>query len=211
MEPNYWHQRWDRGEIGFHASEVNPALVQRLDQLNLESGSRILVPLCGKTHDIGWLLAQDLDVVGVELSPIAVSELFENLGVEPEIDDSGPLRRFSAPNLEIWNGDFFDLTPEALGLVDAVYDRAALVALPESMRQRYAAHLIALTHAAPQLLLTYEYDQAQMAGPPFSVPEAEVHRLYDGAYRLTLLDRKLMPGKFKGKAEAATVVWWLHG
>lgn len=210
MEPNYWHQRWDRGEIGFHADQVNPALIRHLDALALEPGSRIFVPLCGKSLDIGWLLAHDFAVVGVELSPVAVSELFESLGVEPEIDRTAGCVRWRAPNLDIWNGDFFDLMADALGPVDAVYDRAALVALPEAMRSRYARQLIALTKAAPQLLLTYEYDQRQMSGPPFAVQPDEVHRLYDDAYRPTLLERGTMPGKFKGKVEAASAVWWLQ-
>lgn len=211
MEASYWHQRWDRGEIGFHADQVNPALVQHLGKLNLEPGGRIFVPLCGKSLDIGWLLAQDYNVVGVELSPIAVSELFESLGVEPEIHEAGGRVRCAAPNLEIWNGDFFDLSRDDLGAIDAVYDRAALVALPASMRPRYAKHLIDITDAAPQLLLTYEYDQQLLDGPPFSVPEEEVHRFYDETYRPTLLDRQAMPGKFKGQVVARNAVWLLDG
>lgn len=211
MDPNNWHERWDRKEIAFHADQVNRALVEYIDRLNLQSGSRIFVPLCGKTLDISWLLAQEFDVVGVELSPVAVSELFDSLGVEPEIDETGSLVRCTAPNLEIWNGDFFELTAEDLGQVDAIYDRAALVALPEDMRRKYAAYLIEITKSAPQLLLTYEYDQNLLDGPPFSVPEVEVHQLYDESYRLTLLEREPLAGKFKGKTEASSDVWWLHG
>lgn len=210
MEANFWHQRWERGEIGFHESQVNPALVEHLGRLELARGSRIFLPLCGKTLDIDWLLAQGHRIVGVELSPLAINELFVSLDLTPVITPTGALTRYSAKNIDIWVGDIFDLSSSMLGTVDAVYDRAALVALPEDMRNRYAAHLISLTHTAPQLLITYEYDQQLYDGPPFSVHEEELQRHYDATYQLELLAQSQIAGGFKGKVNAAIATWLLR-
>lgn len=210
MEANYWRQRWERGEIGFHESEVNPALVEHLNRLNLAKGARLFLPLCGKTLDIAWLLAQSYRIVGAELSTLAINELFAALDLVPEITPAGTLTRYSSTNIDIWGGDIFDLSSSMLGPVDAIYDRAALVALPEHMRNRYAAHLIALTHAAPQLLITYEYDQRLYDGPPFSVPEKELKQHYAETYQLKQLAQDRIAGGLKGKVEAATVTWLLQ-
>ncbi|SDW41296.1 thiopurine S-methyltransferase [Nitrosomonas communis] len=210
MEANYWHQRWQQGEIGFHGSQVNPALVEHLSRLNLTEGARLFLPLCGKTLDIAWLFEHSYRIVGAELSSIAINELFAALGLVPEITPVGALSRYSAKNIDIWVGDIFDLTSSMLGAVDAIYDRAALVALPEHMRNRYTAHLIALTHAAPQLLITYEYDQHLYDGTPFSVPEKELKQYYGGTYQLQQMAQDQIAGGLKGKVEAATVIWLLQ-
>ena len=151
MDPSFWHQRWEQGEIGFHEQQVNPALVDHLGRLNLAKGARLFLPLCGKTQDIAWLLAQGYRVAGVELSPLAINELFQGLAITPDTSPCGKLVHHSAANIDIWVGDIFDLSSQKLGAIDAVYDRAALVALPEDMRPRYAAHLSALTRGAQQL------------------------------------------------------------
>ena len=65
MDSDFWHQKWEQGEIGFHESQVNPVLVGNLESLNLTKGSRLFLPLCGKTHDIAWLLAQGYRIAGV--------------------------------------------------------------------------------------------------------------------------------------------------
>ncbi len=210
MEAQYWHQRWERGDIGFHESQANPALVQHLGRLDLARGSRIFLPLCGKALDIGWLLAQGYQVAGVELSSLAIDELFVSLGMTPAVTPAGALTRYSGINIDIWVGDIFALSSSELGTVNAIYDRAALVALPEDMRNRYAAHLISLTQAAPQLLITYEYDQQLYEGPPFSVQEEELQRHYDGTYQLELLAQMQIEGGFKGKVDAAIATWLLQ-
>lgn len=210
MEPNFWHERWARREIGFHEGEANAALVAHFGALGLAPGARILVPLCGKTRDIAWLLDRGHRVAGVELSPVAIGELFAELNITPTLTDEGPLTRHQAANLDIWVGDLFDLTAERLGEVDAIYDRAALVALPPTLRGRYTAHLMALTRTAPQLLMTYEYDQQAHAGPPFSIQEEEVRDRYEGAYHLKLLSRQAVEGGLKGKTASASAAWLLR-
>lgn len=209
MERSFWLDKWQRNEIGFHNSEAHPLLVEYFDQLGLEKGGRLFLPLCGKTLDIGWLLERGYTVAGAELSEAAVTQLFEQLGATPKIDDLGELKCYSAASIDIFVGDIFALTPQILGPVDATYDRAALVALPEPMRQRYTQHLNALTNKAPQLLISFEYDQQRMPGPPFCVDEKEVAQHYSGDYALNLLETVDVPGGLKGKCPAQEKVWLL--
>jgi thiopurine S-methyltransferase len=198
MEADFWHSRWENMQIGFHEGAVNRMLAAHLGVLALAPHARIFLPLCGKTRDIAWLLAQGYRVAGAELSEIAVRQLFEELGVTPEVTSHETLKRYAATGLDIFVGNMFDLTDDLLGPVDAVYDRAALVALPEGMRGQYTAHLARITGQAPQLLVTFEYDQSVMAGPPFSLSEAEVRAHYGNRYNVTLLAESEVPGGLKG-------------
>ena len=153
MEPSFWHQRWEKNEIAFHESKANPILVKHFNQLSLAKGSRVFVPLCGKTLDISWLLSNGYRVAGAELSQIAIEQLFIELGLQPEISTVGEVEQWSARNLDLFVGDIFAVSRKLLGPVDAIYDRAALVAFPEEMRNRYAVHLTVITGKAPQLLV----------------------------------------------------------
>lgn len=119
------------------------------------------------------------------------------------------MKLYQAPSLDIFVGDLFDLTGENLGPVDAVYDRAALVALPESMRRRYAAHLSQITRKAPRLLICFEYDQSQLEGPPFSIDDREVKEIYGEGYESIFLESVDVPGGLKGKCAAKEKVWRL--
>jgi thiopurine S-methyltransferase len=215
MKHDFWHERWQNNQIGFHLPEANPLLVQHFSILNLKPESnpnkspRIFLPLCGKTLDIAWLLAQGYRVAGAELSQIAIEDLFNSLNLTPTITQLGEITHYIAPNIELFVGDIFKVTPAILGNVDAVYDRAALVALPDEMRKTYITHLMALTKHAPQLLICFEYDQAVHAGPPFSISADEVKQHYQTAYELTLLASETMPDGLKGKHPATEQVWWL--
>lgn len=210
MDPSFWHAKWEKSEIGFHQDEINPFLRQYFADLALASGSRVFVPLCGKTRDIHWLLACGYRVAGAELSRLAVEQLFAELGLAPSVSQAGALTRFAAENIDIFVGDIFDLAISELGPVDAVYDRAALVALPAAMRQEYSAHLAGMTGQAPQLLIAYEYDQGLQAGPPFSVSGEEVRRLYGQRFHLALVASADVPGGLKGKCPAQEHVWLLR-
>lgn len=209
MDQNFWHERWETNNIGFHESATNPLLIKYFTELALAKGRRVFLPLCGKTLDIPWLLSQGYRVAGAELSEIAVRQLFAELGLEPKISQAGEVDRYSAKNIDIFVGDIFNLSRDRLGAVDAIYDRAALVALPAEMRRRYSAHLMQITDKAPQLLICFEYDQSAMQGPPFSVSNEEVQRYYRDHYDLTLLASVDMPGGLKGKCAAEENVWLL--
>ncbi len=210
MDAKFWHDRWASNDIGFHKSEANPLLVKYIDELSLAKGSRVFLPLCGKTLDIGWLLSRGYRVAGAELSAIAIEQLFAELGVRPTITRVGTVDHYRAPQLDIFVGDIFKVTPALLGPVDAVYDRAALVALPQEMRARYSAHLMALTAHAPQLLISFEYDQRAMEGPPFSVSEEEIRQHYGHRYDITVLTSLDVPGGLKGRCPATERVYALR-
>ncbi|MGD1855290.1 MAG: thiopurine S-methyltransferase [Leptolyngbyaceae cyanobacterium] len=210
MNRQFWQQKWEDNNIAFHRSEANPVLVNYFEMLSLGKGSRVFVPLCGKTLDIAWLLANGYRVVGAELVDIAIKQLFIELELEPTVLEIDNVKHYHAANIDIFVGDIFNLSSPVLGTVDAVYDRAALVALPQDVRSRYTSHLIEITHKAPQLLVSYEYDQTMMAGPPFSISDEEVHQHYGKNYSLTLINSTDVPGGLKGKCAAKENVWLLQ-
>lgn len=189
MDPAFWLERWEAGQIGFHRDEVNPFLVRHWAALGAPRGARVFVPLCGKSRDLAWLAAQGYSVVGVEISPIAVRDFFAEHGMTPAVEKTRHIERWHAENVTILRGDYFELAPADLGgNVLAVYDRAALIALPPLMRPRYAAQLSRLAPHASILLVTLEYPSGEMDGPPFSVEQPEIESLYGGDYRIETLE-----------------------
>ncbi|WP_296255193.1 MULTISPECIES: thiopurine S-methyltransferase [unclassified Pseudomonas] len=185
MEPEFWHERWAINQIGFNQSEVNPYLVVQWPELKVQPGARVFVPLCGKTIDLHWLLRQGLQVVGVELSEKAVAAWFSESGLTPSIEERGSFQVYRHEACEIWCGDFFALKARDIGECSAFYDRAALIALPPEMRWQYVEQLNQLmAEDACGLLITLEYEQTEVAGPPFSVDEDEVHQLLSVQWRL---------------------------
>lgn len=189
MQADFWQARWQRNEIGFHLSEVNPYLLRHWPTLGLSADSRVLVPLCGKSLDLSWLAGQGHAVLGVELAEKAVEDFFAEQELEPEIQSYGVFKVYRAGALELWCGDFFALTAEDVAGCAALYDRAALIALPPEMRQRYVAHLTGILPAGcAGLLVTLDYEQGQMQGPPFSVPDDEVRRLLGADWQLEPLE-----------------------
>lgn len=188
MKKDFWLARWEREEIGFHQEEVNPYLCQYWQELHLAHGSIVFVPLCGKSHDMAWLNKQGYQVVGVELSSIAVQAFFKENGYTPHHSTSGKFERYEANGIYILCGDFFELSKDDLANVNALYDRASLIALPPEMRERYTRHLMnILPHAAKILLITVDYPQTEMTGPPFAVSSREVEALYSEHAEVRLL------------------------
>lgn len=190
MEAEFWHERWASGRIGFHQETPNTFLVRFLSQLGLRQGDWIFVPLCGKSVDMRWLRGQGYKVLGVELSPIAVASFFKEDFAEGRVIHSleGSLGCWEKGCVRIYCGDFFDLASGHLEGLTAVYDRASLIALPASVRRRYSAHLGSLLpENARILLITLEYPQEEMKGPPFSVTESELRELFQWCSKITLL------------------------
>ncbi len=210
MDAEFWHRRWKDKDIGFHEPDGNQLLVKHFSQLGLSEGSRVFLPLCGKTLDISWLLSNGYSVAGAELSEIAVQELFSQLDITPQVTTIDELKRYSGANIDIFVGDIFVLSQTVLRSVDAIYDRAALVALPEAVRKEYSAHMLAITNTATQLLICFEYDQSLLEGPPFSISDAEVERHYAQSYDLELLASVNVEGGLKGQCVATEKVWLLH-
>lgn len=179
MKKDFWLERWQREEIGFHEGVANAYLKQFWHGLRLPEGSGVFVPLCGKSLDMRWLREQGHAVVGVELSSLAAQSFFNENKYICERYGSENFECFEADGIRILCGDFFDLRREDLATISAVYDRASLVALPPEMRERYVAHMVSVLPPATQILLvTFDYPQHEMSGPPFAVSPAEVERLY---------------------------------
>ncbi|WP_440466601.1 thiopurine S-methyltransferase [Pseudomonas sp. YH-1] len=179
MQHEFWQSRWARNEIGFHQQAVNPALQRHWPNLELPEEAQVLVPLCGKSLDMLWLAQWGYRVLGIELAERAAIDFFAELGVTPQITREGALRRYSYERLEILQGDFFDVTAEQVAGCSALYDRAALIALPPDLRADYAVHLQRIVPRQVRgLLVSLEYPQTEMDGPPFAVLADEVHRLF---------------------------------
>lgn len=188
MEAGFWHDRWSKGEIGFHKTEVNPLLTRFWDQLPTTPNASVFVPLCGKSLDMLWLADRGHTVLGIELNELACSAFFSENGLKASCSASGPFQKWCAGRITILQGDVFDLTPADLAQVGAIYDRAALIALPPEMRQDYVKHVSRILHKPlPQLLITLEYDQNKRPGPPFSVSESEVTKLYESTHTIEKL------------------------
>ncbi|KAF1696121.1 thiopurine S-methyltransferase [Pseudoxanthomonas koreensis] len=191
MESDFWLQRWNEGRIGFHLDQVMPLLRKHWASLGVPAGGRVFVPLAGKTLDMHWLAAQGHEVLGAELSPLAVQAFFAEAGLQPAIHADAEGVHHRAGTLDLVAGDVFALSADLLGTMDAVYDRAALVALPAEMRRRYVAEVYArLPRGCRGLLVTLEYPQAEIEGPPFSVEEAEVRDLFARDWEVELLERR---------------------
>jgi len=190
VEQNFWIERWSKQEIGFHQADFDPALDRYWPQLDVPAGSAVFVPLCGKSLDMVWLAQKGYRVIGAELSERAVDDFFSERGLTPETrSETGFTVKSSGP-YEIWCGDFFALPPSTTSDVGGVYDRAALVALPAEMQQRYAAKMKTLLPKAPILLVSLAYNQSEMAGPPFSTPRNTVEALFADHYECVELVAK---------------------
>jgi thiopurine S-methyltransferase len=190
MKKEFWLERWERAETGFHQDEINPYLRQHWRELGLAKGCVVFVPLCGKSLDMMWLRQQGHAVLGVELSPIAAKDFFRENGLQPRELDSGKFDCLEADGIRLLCGDFFDLSRRELSSTRAVFDRASMVALPPAMRERYVKHLVSVLPAGTQILLiTFDYPQHEMSGPPFAVTPAEVEALYRDHAEVRLLAR----------------------
>lgn len=188
MQPDFWLDRWRAAQIGFHQAAPDRHLKTYWPRLELPAGSRVFVPLCGKSLDLLWLREQGHAVVGVELSPIAVESFLMEHGIAARRRVLADFDLYEAPGLKLFRGDFFKLTPELLGSVSAVYDRAALISWTPAMQSPYANHLTSLTKSgAKMLLIAVEYPEAEMSGPPFPLTRAAIDTLYAQHYSIESL------------------------
>jgi thiopurine S-methyltransferase len=206
MEPQFWLERWRTGQTAFHQSSVDQSLRRQWPTLGVGAGSRVFAPLCGKSLDLLWLRDQGLEVIGVELAAAAVEAFFSENGLPARRRAGRPFDVYDAPALRLLCGDFFALTPALLGRMDAVYDRAALISWAPALRDAYVEHLTKLmSRGTPMLLITLEYPQSQMAGPPFAVSGEEVARLYARQFDVREIARQdILPHEARLRAKGLT-------
>ncbi|PTT05798.1 thiopurine S-methyltransferase [Pseudomonas sp. HMWF006] len=196
MQPEFWHKKWASNQIGFHLSAVNPYLQRHWPDLSIPATARVLVPLCGKSLDLAWLAGRGHQVLGIELSEKAIEDFFNEHQIQPQISEKGAFKVYRSDAIELWCGDFFALTASDVADCVAFYDRAALIALPAPMRERYAAHLQQILPQGVQgVLITLDYDQAQIPGPPFAVGDDEVKRLLGDLWQVQALEERDVLGE----------------
>ncbi len=215
MQPDFWHQRWSENQIGFHQATPTPLLLKHWPTLDIAPGAQVFVPLAGKSLDMAWLASQGHRVLGVELSQLAVEQFFAEHDLRPDIHETKYGRHYVANGIELICGAGVELDADALRDCAAVFDRAALIALPPSLRLRYAHELYARLPAGCRgLLVTLEYPQQEREGPPFSVPENEVHALFGTDWTIDLLERRPIPadhpGYVGGVSPLDTATYALH-
>lgn len=188
MKKEYWLDRWERKDIGFHQNKTNPYLREYWQGLKFAQHSEVFVPLCGKSLDMLWLHEQGHAVLGIELSSLAAQAFFIENGLVPQCVASDKFIYWEADDIRILCGDFFDLCQHDMERISAVYDRASLIALPPEMREHYVHHLLNILPPATQILLiTLDYPHSEMSGPPFPISMDEVAALYQSHAGIKLL------------------------
>ena len=191
MDADFWQQRWREGRTGFHQDRPTPLLEQYWSEAYAPKGCRVLVPLCGKSLDLLWLAERGHRVLGVELSPIAVQQFFTEHRMTPGIHVSASGTHYSCGPIEIVIGDAFALEDSLLASCQAIYDRAALIALPAELRRKYAYSVYArMAPGTRALVVDLEYPQAEREGPPFSVDAQEMRALFGERWAVELLERR---------------------
>lgn len=189
VDNQHWLDRWKENRIGFHEPVVNQHLQQYLTLFKLPAGACVFLPLCGKALDIAWIAEQGFEVIGIELSQLAIESFFEENQLDYERFDTDRFGIYKSGKISLLQGDFFDLRNDDLGACSLVYDRASLIAMQLGDRPRYYDHMLSIIPAVSNMLLiTLEYDQAEMQGPPFAVPRDEVYRYYSDAFSINLLE-----------------------
>lgn len=184
-----WRQRWQEGRIGFHLSQPHPALLKYWPTLGVEQGTKVLVPLCGKSLDMRWLADAGHPVLGIELAPEAIAQFLAQRQTPVSRYTQAGFEISRQGSVELWCGDFFHLHIRQAAEVGAFYDRAALIALPPATRERYAFHLAQLVPPGAAGLLVSITHEDEGAGPPYSVPDQEVTQLFTPNFRVTLLEQ----------------------
>ena len=220
MDSKFWQQRWQDGRIGFHKSDVNPQLTEYFSELAVPISGQVLVPLCGKSVDMVWLAHAGYDVVGVELVETAVQAFFVEQKVIPTITEfksatvNAILKRYqgqlAGQTITLWAADIFAISAIDIGEINAVYDRAALIALPATMRADYSAQIVKLSNHAPQLLITLNYDQSKKDGPPFSISQQQLQQYYDTDYKIIELENQSSTLNTASELAVTEQVWLLN-
>ena len=77
VDNQHWLDRWHQNRIGFHEDSVNGYLKRHFSRFQLDPGACVFIPLCGKAHDIKWIADHGHEVIGIELSQLAIEAFFE--------------------------------------------------------------------------------------------------------------------------------------
>ena len=190
MEADFWHSCWDKEHIGFHQLDFHPWL-ETIARLRL--ADKLLVPLCGKSLDMRYFSGQYRQILGAELSDLACQQFFAEQGLQPQITAQGPYQCYEADNYQLWQGDFFNLTLPASPM--DIFDRAALIALPEAMRPAYLTQLRRLMPSGRMFLLTLDFPAGEVQGPPFAISDDKVVEYFAFADKINKLAARDLTGQ----------------
>lgn len=216
MEIDFWLERWNNNQTGFHQQAVNPYLTyfygNKGPAIEQREKLKVFVPLSGKSKDMLWLSQNSYKVFAVECSDRAVKDFFEENALNykhAEKDQHALYQSSDLPSIiEVYQGDFFDLQQQDLDDVTDIFDRASLIALPVEMRQKYASKMAELQKPGIRtLLVTLTFDPEEMKGPPFSVTEEEVHDLYSENFEIQkLLTKNIIEEESRLKKRGLTAL-----
>ena len=186
---NFWESRWQNGQTGWHNEMVNEHLQRHQCVLLREESPTVLVPLCGKSLDLAWLHSVGCTVIGVDLVKQPLEDFFTEQGLVPSIEKRAGIEAFTAHGQTLLHANIFDVNEKTIGLVDAIYDRAALVALSPQQREAYVEHCLALLKSGGSILLiTYDAPVADDQGPPFPVRRGTIEQLFSKAKECIQID-----------------------
>ena len=187
MSNKIWKDKWKRNDIAFHQSTSNHLLKKYISQLNISAGADILVPLCGKSLDMNILANLGYNVIGIELSNIAIKAYFEALNVKPTREKYKRFITWKYKNTEIWCGDIFDLTKKEIGHIGVLYDNTSLTAFSPDIRPQYVQHFHDMLSEKNQILLiTTETPDETQINSAMTIDD-EIQSLYERQYHITLL------------------------
>lgn len=210
MNISYWKNRWEKGNTGWHMDQVYPLLPKLWPQLNLSTNAKVLVPLCGKSVDLLWL-QENFHVIGIEVSAKAIKEFERNSSLPFTCTNRKGHTVFEANSIEIWKDDFLNISPNTIGKVDAIYDKAALIALPPEVRKKYIPHLQSFCNLHTKILLqAFEYEQEEMQGPPFSVSQKELSTCFSSDFEIKLLYEKSKLDEFEKFKERGITSYFIE-
>ena len=196
MKPSFWNRCWERNSLGFHQETVHPFLEQFLLPRLTATTQHVFVPLCGKSLDMVWF-AQRMKVSGAELSEIACRDFFQDKELTYQQEQRDGFNVFSYQNIQLWQGDFFKLLPATIENIDWVYDRAAIIALPENMQHQYAQHLTTfIADKTTLFLISLEFPQKELEGPPFAISSSKVEQLFADFEVNCIAEHELVDKKF---------------
>ena len=217
MKHEFWNDRWRQGQIGFHLGRPHDWLVAA--EHRFPAGSRVYVPLCGKTVDLVWLRDRGHEVIGCEFVTSAVQDFLREQGLSARTERLGSngsdYECHRTPGLSVFRGDALRLDPALVGgPVDVIFDRAALVALDPACRKRYVESLHRILRPGGRILLiSFAYDQSRVEGPPWSVDTTTIDRLFGDRFSIETLAVRAEEGnpRFQaaGVAEMEERCCWL--
>jgi thiopurine S-methyltransferase len=214
MSNEFWLNKWETNDITFHEMNTNPDLIKYIGELNINSGSTIFVPFCGKTKDMLWLSENGFNVVGVELSKIACDDFFSEANITPRISQREKFVKYEHGNIKIFCGDLFDLTNLDLPTIHAVYDCKAIIALPPTLRRKYVEHIIECIGGKINFLLITRESRSSVTPPPYNIDKQEINLLFGSNFntkqvkQLTMLNipERLVKKGYSDITECAYII-----